>query len=266
MPTVMGTGRSAPVSLGSRHWGGHEGELSVTPTSYPRLSALDDLTVFRWTSLDGPHAVGINVWAPFRQSVQTLHALVDRLARVHSRSATERATSIAGISMKPTPRWVHELCSTALTRLACPTKLPAMHEGFVYVTTAAGRTRGRAYDQISVEWVGNNTGKEGTPPPNFGHFDITAGHLVTASRDAPAQRLDSIHIPLQDPLHPIPIGDRSWTTPKGKLIFGDCFANHICYRWQRGGHRYQIDLHAWPPLTQTAAVLHAIVQSTPSRS
>ena len=64
---------------------------------------------------------------------------------------------------------------------------------------------------------------------------------------------------------PIPLGERAWTASPGRLIFGDCFGNHLCYRWRHDGRRYQIDLHAWEPVTRTVQVLHAIVRSTPDR-
>jgi hypothetical protein len=63
---------------------------------------------------------------------------------------------------------------------------------------------------------------------------------------------------------PIPLGQRDWTLLPGRLVFGDCFGNHLCYRWRENGHGYQIDVHAWEPVTQTAHVLRAIVASTPA--
>jgi hypothetical protein len=47
------------------------------------------------------------------------------------------------------------------------------------------------------------------------------------------------------------------------LVFGDCWGNHLCYRWREAGTARQLDLHGWEPFTETVAVLRRMVDSTP---
>ena len=63
---------------------------------------------------------------------------------------------------------------------------------------------------------------------------------------------------------PLGFGRRDWNGRHGVLVLGDCFANHLCFRWRERGVGYQIDLHGWEPFTQTVASLRAIVASLPS--
>jgi hypothetical protein len=126
---------------------------------------------------------------------------------------------------------------------------------------------------VETSWMSITWSSSGGPdphaahPPAFGHFEVTAGCVRHAAHYARRVPLGQITIPAgYIPTRPIPLGRRLWTSPAGSLIFGDCFANHLCYRWREHGETYQIDLHAWYPLAQTVAVLHAMVASTPVAS
>jgi hypothetical protein len=169
--------------------------------------------------------------------------------------------------MTTTPTWMGDLCTeSVLTRPACPSLVPRgqVDSGDVAIvpTPAYGVPTST---QISIEWFGDAAGRHNPHPPQFGHFEITEGHLLTAKHDATPRPLTTIPIPLgYAATLPIPLGHPHWTPNPGLLIFGDCFGNHLCYRWHQAGHQYQIDLHAWYPLTHTADVLRAIVRSTPA--
>jgi len=45
-------------------------------------------------------------------------------------------------------------------------------------------------------------------------------------------------------------------------VLGDCYGDHLCFRWRVAGRAYQIDLHGWEPFLQTVAALRRIVSST----
>ena len=259
--------RSRAVALGPRHWAGLSGQLSLTPSIYARSGELSDLTLFRWHDDDGDHAVGVNVWQPLSQSVETLHAIVATLSQEPTPPAARVVKVIDGVSMTTAPPWMHDICTESLlTRPACPTILPKADVDGAYVVTAPSLAPGSAGSiQLSIEWFGRVASQRNLHPPEFGHFDISTGDITTAKRDAKPMPLSAIRVPLgYGATLPIPLGHPPWTPNPGLLIFGDCFGNHLCYRWRQAGRRYQIDLHAWYPLRHTADVLRAIVRSTPA--
>ncbi len=257
--------RRRAIALGPRRWAGRRGQLSLTPSISPHAGELADLTVFRWADAGGDHAVGVNVWEPLWQSVATLHAIVARLRPERAPPAPRIVESVDGIRMTTTPEWMRELCSTSpLTRPACPARLPQAATG----VAAASSTPTPPYGApstivVSIEWFGNAP-LHNAHPPRFGHVEVSEGRFPVARQFGARPPLSAMQIPVGPVAGPIPLGHRSWTEPAGFLVFGDCFGNHLCYRWRRGGHRYQVDLHAWNPLTHTVDVLHAMVDSTPS--
>ena len=266
--------RRRPIRLGSRRWGGHRGELSLTPSIYAADGPLTDLTLFRWHDATGDHAVGVNVWEPITRSVQTLHAIVDRLAaEPPPRPRPPRIGAAHGMPMVSAPAWVDELCrASRIARPACPHVVPMAGVDGGDVTMQPwppwpGQGRVKT-TWMSVTWSGPGIPKpNAVRPPAFGHFEVTAGYVRHAAHDARRMPLARIKIPAgYITTEPIPLGRRSWTPRAGRLIFGDCFANHLCYRWPGRAGTYQIDLHAWYPLAQTVAVLHAMVASTPAAS
>lgn len=257
--------RPRASALGPRRWAGVRGQLSLTPSIYARRGELGDLTIFRWSDASGDHAVGVNVWEPLAQSVATLHAIVSRLRPQPPPPSTSARGTVDGIPMTTTPAWMLGVCtSSPLTRPACPNRVPDAPLGsvniLIFPTPAYGPPTAI---QDSIEWF-DGSGADNPHPPRFGHLEVSEGHFPTSSHDGPPQPITVIRIPRTYAPAPIPINHPSWTHPHGLLIFGDCFGNHLCYRWRHAHRRYQIDLHAWYPLTHTRDVLHAIVSSTPA--
>ncbi len=266
--------RRRPVRLGPRTWGGHRGELSLTPSIYAVEGSLSDLTLFRWHDATGDHAVGVNVWEPITRSVQTLHAIVDRLAAGSPPPRRPARIGAAdGMPMVAAPAWIDELCrASRIARPACPRVVPMAGVDGADVSMQPwppwpGQGRVRT-SWMSVTWSGPGIPRPtAVRPPAFGHFEVTAGYVRHAAHDARRIPLARIKIPTgYITTEPIPLGHRPWTHRAGRLIFGDCFANHLCYRWPGPVGTYQIDLHAWYPLAQTVAVLHTMVASTPAAS
>jgi hypothetical protein len=260
--------RRRPIALGLRTWGGLRGQLSITPSIYSAQGELADLTIFRWHDAAGDHAVGVNVWEPFRQSVQTLHAIVSSLTRPSPPSIPRAVAAVDGVPMTTTPGWIHGVCEAfVLTRLVCPSRLPKadVRAADVSVTPSPPSGGTPAAMQISIEWYGHPPSSRNIHPPGFGHVEISVGRIVAAKHDAKPMPIDKIQIPTgYVPTRPIPIGHPRWTPSRGLLIFGDCFGNHLCYRWHQAGQHYQIDLHAWYPLRHTVDILRAIVRATPA--
>jgi len=273
-PVVLRNGianglRRQPIALGPRTWSGIGGELSLTPSFYYDLGELSDLVVFRWRDKAGDHAVGLNVWEPLIDSVATLRAIVSTLAPQSVGRQPRPVALVDGVPMTTTPLWLRDLCrSAAMVRTACPSRLPAVGLQGAYVdvvpTPPSERPKLRSL-LVSVSWGGEYPNPRRNRPPQFVHLELTAGHVVSAKRFAPPVPLSRLTLPKSYVVtRPIPLGQHDWTAIPGKLVFGDCFGNHLCYRWRENGRGYQIDLHAWEPVTQTAHVLRAIVASTPS--
>jgi hypothetical protein len=266
--------RRRPVRLGSRSWGGHRGELSLTPSIYAADGPLTDVTLFRWHDATGDHAVGVNVWEPITRSVQTLHAIVDRLAAVSPPPPRPARIGAAhGMPVVRAPLWVADLCDASrVARPACPRVVPMAGVDGADVSIQPlppWPRQGRVKTSwMSITWSGPGVHvARDVHPPAFGHFEVTAGHVRHSAHDTRRIPLARIKIPTgYITTHPIALGRRRWTAHAGKLIFGDCFANHLCYRWPGPAGTYQVDLHAWYPLVQTVAVLHAMVASTPAAS
>jgi hypothetical protein len=262
--------RRRPIALGPRVWSGIHGDLSLTPTSYSDLGELSDLVVFRWRDAAGDHAVGVNVWEPLIDSVATLRAVVSTLAPQSAGRSPRNVAVVDGVPMTTPPRWLDELCRTPpMLRSACPSRVPA--DGglgaFVDVvpTPPSARPKLRSLF-VSVSWGGEHPDPRVNRPPRFVHLEFTAGHVVSSRRYGPPVPLSRVTVPDGYAVtRPISLGQRDWTGNRGKLVFGDCFGNHLCYRWRENGRDYQIDLHAWEPVAQTVHVLRAIVTSTATR-
>jgi hypothetical protein len=261
--------RRRPIALGPRMWSGIRGELSLTPSVYAAQEELADLVVFRWRDAAGDHAIGLNVWEPLTDSVATLRAIVSTLAPQSGGQKPRTVALVDGVPMATTPLWLHELCRTPpMLRLACPSSVPEAAPAVAFVdvvpTPPSERPRLRSLF-VSVSWGGEYPNPSRNRPPQFVHLELTAGHIVGSKRYAPPVPIGRLTVPRRYTVtRPISLGQRDWTAIPGTLVFGDCFGNHLCYRWRENGRGYQIDLHAWEPVTQTARVLRAIVASTPA--
>jgi hypothetical protein len=263
--------RRAPLALGRRRWAGHEGELALAPSQGPIPLAYFRYLFFRWQDGSGTHAFGLRAWEPFTESVRTLHALVDRLAPAPRRPFAyppQKARGL-GVAMARTPEWLLAACRALRTRPICPRQIPAARLSTLdlFFLPNAGPTPSLPQDWISAEWgvpFGNDPALNS--PPRFVHLDIRAGamrlglrfqHPVVRPHDGLFRSRGAA---------PIPLGHPRWAGHRGVLVLGDCFGNHLCFRWRQQGVGYQIDLHGWEPFMQTVATLHAIVASAPSPS
>jgi hypothetical protein len=259
--------RREPLSLGPRRWAALQGELALAPSQGRYPLAYFRYLFFRWHDADGAHALGLRDWEPFSETVQTLHALVNRLVPVPSRrfAYPAHAVGLAGVAMSRTPEWLLAACGALRTRPICPRRIPAARASSLdlffepNVPGPAGHQ-----DWLSAEWGTPHGDTANNRPPTFVHLDFRAGAVpldkrfrrtVVAARDGLFLTRGTSPLPLEHP---------RWAARSGVLVLGDCFGNHLCFRWRRQGVGYQIDLHGWEPFTQTVAALHAIVASVPS--
>jgi hypothetical protein len=254
--------RHRPLSLGARTWSGIRGQLSLTPSTYAAEGELADLVVFRWRDSGGDHAVGLNVWEPITQAVATLRAMVSTLAPQPPAEEQRTSAVVDGVPLATTPPWLGELCRARPLRVACPRRVPAggAESALVDVVPTPRSERPRLISLVvGVNWLGT------TPKPQLVHLELTAGRVRTSRRYARAIPISRLRVPRgYVTTLPVLLGRRAWTANPGELVFGDCFGNHLCYRWREGGRGYQIDLHAWDPVGETVDVLRAIVLSTPA--
>jgi hypothetical protein len=80
--------------------------------------------------------------------------------------------------------------------------------------------------------------------------------------------------PLLDGLSPhrgpgaIPFGRYRFGDVEGALVLAPAIqamdGDHLIFRWRVGQHDYGVSLHAWEPLTATAATLRAIIAAVPA--
>ena len=255
--------RRRAIDLGRRSWSGIEGELSLTPSLYGANGVLADLVVFRWRDALGDHAVGINVWEPLPDAVATLHAVVSTLTRQPPVPQPRTVAHVGGVPMTVAPRWLSMICRTRpLLQAACPSRVPEGNVRGAFVSIVPrpwGKRPKRPSLLVSAEYAFGRSHKP------FVHLELATGRFPIARRTAsrvPIGQLEATNDYIVT--RPIPLGERAWTADPGRLVFGDCFGNHLCYRWRQDGRAYQIDLHGWEPVTQTAQVLRAVVRSTPA--
>jgi hypothetical protein len=269
--------RTRALSLGPRRWAGISGQLSLAPTQGHIPFVYFHYLLFRWRDTKGETAIGLHAWEPFTETVQTLHALVDRLTPAAPQPLFYPPLPAVGrgLAMTRTPGWLLGACHALTTRSICPRRLPAAKPNFNLFFEPdwrSGSSPTGRQDLLSVSWgapYGSDFARN--HPPRFLHLDLVAGavpvdrgfaHKVVRPRDGLMRLTGSGEAAGA----PIPLGHPRWGRHRGVLVLGDCFSNHLCFRWRAHGTSFQIDIHGWEPFTQTVATLRQIVGSTPSQS
>jgi hypothetical protein len=265
--------RTKGLPFGRRRWAGLDGELSLAP-SHGRIPLVYfNYLLFRWHDRTGNHVVGLHKWEPFHETVRTLHALVNRLAPAAAAPLASPASppGRGAIAMTRMPRWLLTACRSLRTRPICPRRIPAADPRLIDLYYEPRWRSGRSsaqQDLIGVTWGApyENRPTRNTPP-RFLHLELAAGAV-------PVDRhFDHRPVRVRDGLMrsrgyegappPLPLGGRDWNGRRGELVLGDCFGNHVCFRWRERSRSYQIDLHGWEPFTQTVKSLRAVLLSLP---
>jgi hypothetical protein len=258
--------RTKPLSLGPKRWAGLEGELALAPSRGRYPLAYFRYVFFRWRDASGAHAFGLRAWEPFTESVRTLRALITRLRPVAARRVSHRENESApgGVPLARSPAWLLAACRALRTRPICPGRIPAAHVSSLdlfFEPSIVGP--GGRQDWLSVEWGVPHGDTANNRPPGFLHLDLRAGALPLDKRFQRPSTSPRDGLFLTRAGGPMPLGHPRWAGRNGVLVLGDCFGNHLCFRWRQQGIGYQIDLHGWEPFTQTVSTLHAIVASLP---
>jgi hypothetical protein len=262
-----------PLDFGTRRWFGVTGRLELAPER-PYTPFSDDV-VFRWGDGRRARAVALSAWQPLGETVATLKVMLGRVLRTAPPPPPRAARPIRGalpngLVATRLPRWATEACA-ALPRVSghCPGLIPLARAPLLQVTVApAIRThQGGTEDLLSIEWGGEDSSRPArNRPPGFLHLEVSAGRVgpiraflghTSAPRNGVMRGRGFIGE------RPVAFGPRTWRGHSGVLVLGDCYGNHLCFRWREGGVRRQIDLHGWEPFTETVATLRRIVASTP---
>jgi hypothetical protein len=97
-------------------------------------------------------------------------------------------------------------------------------------------------------------------PPRLVHLIVSDGDRPAST--APVSRVDpAIFLRRRYPQHEIGLAHRHWTRSPATLSLGDCFNDHVCYRWTSRRRHHLVSIHAWSPLTQTLRVFARVVRS-----
>jgi hypothetical protein len=262
--------RRHALLLGRMRWGGTSGQLLLAPSGGPGALVYFHYLVFRWRHAGSETAIGLHAWEPFRETVQTLHAMVDRLHGVRfTPIAMPQAPDSHPVPMTPPPKWFTRACRSLRTRVICPTLIPAGPTTYVSVFFEPRwrSSHGRSDDLLSVEWGAPRPDPGRNRPPAFAHLELAAGDISLAGHvgaGAVAPRNGMMAGRESEAAAPaVRLASSNWGGRGGSLILGDCFGNHLCYRWRQEGATFQVDLHGWEPFTETVATLRQIVQSIP---
>jgi len=262
--------RRHALPLGTVRWGGIQGQLVLAPSDGPGALVYFHYLVFRWRNATGEVAIGLHAWEPFRETVETLHAMVDRLHGVPSTPIARAPNPDSHpAALTPPPDWLTLACRSLRTRPICPTRIPAGPTSYITLLYEPRwrSSHGRADDLLSVEWGAPRSDPARNRPPAFAHLELAAGGIslaghvdagpMAARNGMMAGRESEAAAPT------IKLASPDWPGHSGSLVLGDCFGNHLCYRWRTAGETFQVDLHGWEPFTQTVATLREIVQSIP---
>jgi hypothetical protein len=261
---LLAAGRRAPLDLGPRRWAGLRGDLSLAPSRGRFPLSYFNYVFFRWRDAGQAHAIGLRAWEPFTETAHVLRKLVRALKPAAPTSFEGRPfpREVDGIAMAQAPTWLLSACRALRTRPICPTRIPKTQRSLLNVFFEPNIVGpGGRQDWLSVEWGIASGDTDNNRPPAFLHLDLRAGAIAINQRfkRAPVKPRDGLF--RTRAAGPLPLGHPSWIGMDGTLVLGDCFGNHLCYRWRHGRVAYQIDLHGWEPLTQTVATLRTIVSS-----
>jgi hypothetical protein len=256
------TGRAELV--GRPRWFGASRPLILTPVR--------DLAV-RWRVGTVGYEMALHVWAPFRETAPTLRVLLGRTLTISRPSAPRRSAEAPsdGPGWIGTPAWVADACrSLRPLRPACPRSIPLAVSGYVEAEVSrfplSCRGSRGARNLLSVQWSAEDPSHPSrNGPPRFLHLEVSSGTACVRWRfrkPAARPRIGMMRGRGFVGAEVVPFGRRTWGGRRGVLVLGDCYGNHLCFRWRAAGTAYQIDLHAWEPFPQAVSALRRIVSST----
>jgi hypothetical protein len=178
------------------------------------------------------------------------------------------------VALAPISRAKLEHCErSALLRPVCPRLVPRVSW---YLSSLAVEEAGpgRVLDVFNLEHGGEDPRHpERNGPPRMAHVVVTAGGDLLmpfrAPRGASGGRVRAglLREPRREA---VAFGRVRWAGRSGWLYLappfptGGMLGNHLVFDWRQSDQPYTLSLHAWEPLSETAAVLEAIVESLPT--
>jgi hypothetical protein len=264
VPKKLAAARPDAIDMGSRTWGNHRGHVVLTRSTAGQFA---NLIAFTWTDRDHTDLVGIGAWTPLKHAVATLHTIISAGAIQPVPSAPTSAAPVDGVSMVESPQWLSLLCRSMIAQ-PCPREIPRPASSFTIVQVgpyANGRSTTTTPTRLIDAAWGGATGRTGLDrPPRLVHLILSNGDRP--SRATPTDTNLATLLRHGYPPRPILLGHPTWAGHDGTLSLGDCFGDHLCYRWTSKGTTDLVSIHAYDPLTQTISVLRAIVTSTTTTS
>ena len=159
-----------------------------------------------------------------------------------------------------------------LLRAICPTRVPGVRAP--YLSHLARDLLGHAgsLDVFDLERGGEDPAQpDRNRPPRMAHIGILAGDTERIApwrepwgRHAVALRNGLLKTKREQPLS---FGLATWGDRRGLLFLvpphpaGGYLGNHLVFVWRSGSSSRAVTLHAWEPLSEAAATLHAITIS-----
>lgn len=192
---------------------------------------------------------------------------------------TGATSGLAGPAVAPLARLSPPLLDrcgrSALLRPVCPRLVPAVsgYRSYLAVELAGGAS---VLDVFDLEYGGEYPrNPERNRPPRMAHVVVVAGtvgrRLVpfrepSATRGKPVR--DGILRARRTRL--VSFGQRRWADRLGVLYVapayptGGVLGNHLVFSWRQLNEPYALSLHAWEPLTESAATLQRMMEALPS--
>ena len=260
---LISTSRAHALNFGAVNWSGHRGDLILTSPS----GLFRDILALVSQAGDDVTAVGLLAWDPLGEALRSLQSTVASEFDPGRASPPSRAGPSEGIGFERTPRWLEDVCVARIGLPGCPAVVPTPSASLTVLqltpTVDAIGSERASTAQIDIAWGGESGSSRVDKPPRLVHLVLSDGDLPP-STDPASPNAPGITLGAGYPRSPIMLGHPSWTAGRTALSLGNCFENHVCYRWRLGdGRNRLISTHAWYPLSQTTAVLHRLVASVP---
>jgi hypothetical protein len=178
-----------------------------------------------------------------------------------------------GVELVPlAPAKLAHCRKSVLLRAACPRLVPRVRAEYLNHLAVEGEGTRFSLATFNLERGAQDPDQpERNRPPRMAHVLVVGGHV---ERSAASVFDDLQRARLRDGLvrrnrpRSLDLGPTRWAGRNGRLLLAPAFpnggmhGNHLIFRWRDGGRDYALSLHAWEPLTETAAALRALVSST----
>jgi hypothetical protein len=186
---------------------------------------------------------------------------------VPARTGTVQLVRLSGAKLEHCER-------SGLLRPVCPRVVPKARAA--YLSNLSVQLPGQsALDVFNLERGGEYPrNPERNRPPRMAHVVATAGSVERlASFQEPRGETGE---PVRDGLMlrtrnaPVSFGRALWAGRSGALYLmppfphGGMLGNHLVFSWGQEKRPFALSLHAWEPLTESVATLHAMVKGLPS--